>query len=190
MKYKIITPPAAEPVTLDMAKKHCRVEHNLEDDLIQAYIIAAREQAEHRTGRAFVEQTLELALDSFPANAIELPLSPAIDVLSVKYIDLESNEITISDSNYVLDNYGLRNFLVPKINYAWPQALKMPNSVKIQYNAGFGNAAAVPQTVKSWILMAVGAFYEHRELIAHNQTYELPDDFCKALLNPVKVRRV
>lgn len=190
MRYKVITAPSEEPVTLDTAKMQCRVEHNLDDALINGYISAAREQAEHRTGRALITQTLEMVLDTFPDSEIELPLSPAISIVSVKYINTLGNEVTMATNAYALDNYGLRNWVLPASGTEWPDTFEMANAVKIEYTAGFGNASAVPQTVKSWILMAVGAFYEHRELVAHNQTYQLPRDFCDALLDPIKIWRV
>ena len=43
----------AEPVTLEEARLHLRVDHTDEDALIGSLIIAARELAEHETGRVF-----------------------------------------------------------------------------------------------------------------------------------------
>ncbi|MBQ9388560.1 MAG: phage gp6-like head-tail connector protein [Synergistaceae bacterium] len=38
--------PITEPVTLQEAKRHCRIDHDTEDELITTYITAAREWAE------------------------------------------------------------------------------------------------------------------------------------------------
>ena len=43
----------AEPVTLEEARLHLRVDHTDEDALIGSIILAARELAEHETGRVF-----------------------------------------------------------------------------------------------------------------------------------------
>ena len=61
-----ITAPATEPIDLATAKLHCRVDGTDEDTLIAALIVAAREQAEHETGRALVTQTWEQVHDAFP----------------------------------------------------------------------------------------------------------------------------
>ena len=46
MKVRLITPPAAEPVTLDMARLHTRAEAAEDDALLTALIKAARQQGE------------------------------------------------------------------------------------------------------------------------------------------------
>ena len=72
MKYKVITPVATEPVTLAQARLQVRLtddDGTDEDTLLTAYITAAREIAEHYTGRALAPQTLEAALQRFRGNA-------------------------------------------------------------------------------------------------------------------------
>lgn len=48
---KLITAPAAEPITLAEAKLHARADTSAYDSLITALIVAAREECEHITGR-------------------------------------------------------------------------------------------------------------------------------------------
>ena len=49
-------------ITLARAKAHLRVDHDADDDLINAYIGAATEQAEHVLGREIVKVNDEKAL--------------------------------------------------------------------------------------------------------------------------------
>lgn len=68
LQLKLVKPPQVEPVTLALAKQHCRiVATNTDDDaLITQYIQAAREYCEHSTHRAFYNQTWKLTMDHFP----------------------------------------------------------------------------------------------------------------------------
>jgi hypothetical protein len=59
-------PPAAEPVTLDVAKSHLRVSIGDDDGLIAAYITAARESVEAFLARSLVNKGYRQSLDSFP----------------------------------------------------------------------------------------------------------------------------
>ena len=77
-----IAAPASEPLALADAKAHCRVDHTDDDALITALIVAAREQAEHETGRALVTQTWELVHDAFP-EAFVLRKPPVASVTSI-----------------------------------------------------------------------------------------------------------
>ncbi len=54
-----MTEPA---ITLARAKAHLRVDHTADDDLIEAYIGAATQQAEHVLGREIVKVSDENAL--------------------------------------------------------------------------------------------------------------------------------
>ena len=66
MAVKLITPPALEPISLQEAKAHLRVDFGDDDDYISALITAARDFAEGFTRRAFLTQSWLLALDHFP----------------------------------------------------------------------------------------------------------------------------
>ena len=66
MGIRSIARPAEEPVSLDEAKQHLRVDFPDDDALITGLIVAARVAAENICRRAFVTQRWELALDGFP----------------------------------------------------------------------------------------------------------------------------
>ena len=51
-----------EPVTLEEAKLYCRVDHDAEDALIAALIVAARQHAERKTGRVLRASTWEMTV--------------------------------------------------------------------------------------------------------------------------------
>lgn len=192
MALKIITPPAEEPVTLAEAKLHCKIDGSDDDALITGLIVAAREQAENRTGRALVTQTLELALDVFPGAEIELPRIPAQSIVSVKYLDSNAVLQTIDASHYALDNYGSQqNWAMPARDYSWPDTADSANAVKVQYVAGYGAAAAVPASIKAWMLIAIATLYKQRDgVITGTIVAELPHGFYEGLLDAYRVFRL
>jgi hypothetical protein len=78
MALKIKTAPAIEPLSLDEAKLHLRIDSDDEDTYITSLIKAARCYAEQvLASRSFITQTWELWLDAFPdKDFIELPMPP------------------------------------------------------------------------------------------------------------------
>ena len=69
MAVYLIEGPAVEPLSLDQAKAHLRVDIDDDDDLISTLITAAREYCEEFCHRAFITQTWQLLLDHFPGVA-------------------------------------------------------------------------------------------------------------------------
>lgn len=188
MTYTIITPPSVEPVTLADAKHQCRVDYGDDDTLIASMIKSARELAEHRTNRALVTQTCMWVKSGLCGEKIDFPVSPVQSITSITYLDTNGVQQTLPSSVYALDNTGQgKHSLRLKYGQSWPAVLSQFDAVKITFVAGYGNADAVPSSVKQWILMAVNAFYENRSPIVEGQTYELPESFCAGLLNTVKI---
>lgn len=182
-----IAAPASEPLALADAKAHCRVDHTDDDALITALIVAAREQAEHETGRALVTQTWELVHDTFP-EAFVLRKAPIASVTSVKYLDPATGvEQTLDPADTLLDNASEPGYLVPAYGKAWPTARAVPNAVRCRYVCGYGNAAAVPQAIKQWMLLAIGTLYAQRETFASGTVANLPDRFWGSLLDPYRL---
>lgn len=185
MSLKLITAPTAEPVTLTEAKAHLRVIGADEDTYITALIVAARQAAEHITGRALMAQTWELALDAFKAG-ISLPRPPLASITSIKYLNDAGALTTMDASAYLLDDHSEPARLLPAYGATWPATRNQANAVLIRYVAGYANAAAVPQEIKSWILLRIGLLYENREsVVAGVSIAELP--FVDRLLDASKV---
>lgn len=185
-----ITAPATEPITLDDVKLSLRLDASvgaLEDSLLTRLIRSARERAEHITGRAFITQTWGVVLDTFP-DAIELPITPASAVTSVKYLDVNNVEQTLNPADYVLDNFGLTAYIVPAYGKTWPSIYPEINAVRVQYTAGYGNAAAVPECVKDWMYLIVEDAYRNRGATVPDNI--MPHPFLDRILDPVTVLRV
>ena len=165
-----LTPPAAEPLTLAEAKLHLRVDADITDDiLITALIVTARQQAEHRTGRALLTQQWRYSVDTFPSGSLELPLPKLQSVQAVSYLDNNGVRQTLANTEYDVITDELVGSLIPAYGKSWPSCREHPGSVRVDYTCGFGAAADVPQSIKAWMLLAIAAWYENREALASGQ---------------------
>ncbi len=179
MGLKLVTHPAVEPVTLDEAKAHLRLDSNADDAYVSALIAAARERAELFLRRALITQTFEYTLDGFPASpsfifstsVIDLPRPPLQAVESIKYIDTAGAEQTLAPESYVIDASSNE---IGRIALAWTQYWPITrcsiNSVVIRFLAGYGDAPEeVPQVIRQGILIEISNLYENREDIVVGQ---------------------
>lgn len=155
MHYKVHTAVASEPVTLAEARLQCKVDSDdtTHDNLLTALITAAREFAEHYTGRALAAQTLEAALDAFPAeDFIDLPMPPVSAITTVKYDDEAGDEQTMSAADYSLSAYGNARRINLEPDATWPTTIDKADAVRIRYVTG---PAAAPKAVKAAILLHI-----------------------------------
>lgn len=95
----LTTPPAVEPVSIDEAKRHLRIDDDVydDDDLVSALIAAARSYVEEVCGRSLLTQTWRLALPGFPGatgvlgvpvygvDPLSLPGTPVAGSVAFRY---------------------------------------------------------------------------------------------------------
>lgn len=190
MKVKLITAPTLEPVSVEEALAHLRVDFEDDNALIQDLLIAAREKAEEFTWRAFLTQTWDLYLDAFPGSTpnaqsgiwgggrIELPMPPLQSVTGVYYTPDGLSEQTLSAGSYHVDTIGEPGGVVLKMGYTWPSdTLQAVNGVRVRFVAGWATVEDVPKRLVQGIKLILGHFYENREGIMVGQgfsTMELP----------------
>jgi uncharacterized phiE125 gp8 family phage protein len=171
MNLRLITAPAAEPVSVETAKLHLRVDGTADDVLIAAYLKSARELGEGLARRAFVTQTLELVINEWPSGGIlKLPRPPLQSVTSVKYLDVDKVEHTWTD--YVVDERSEPGAIIFK---SFPSdALFESGAIAVRFVAGYGAAAAVPGVFVQGVLLSAAHWYENREAVMDTQLYEIP----------------
>lgn len=168
MALKLITAPADSITDLATAKAHLNVTHTSDDTLIQAYLDAASAHLDGKdgiTGRAMLEQTWELVLDDFPCGPIKLALPPLQSVTSIKYLDDNGTEQTLSTDDYVVDADSEPGWVAPVD--AWPSTYDTVNAVRIRFVAGY---AAVPAPLVAAALLMVGDLYANREAQVTGET--------------------
>lgn len=186
MGYTLLTAPAEEPVTLAEAKAHLRVEHNADDVIITSLIATARQAAEARTGRALITQQWRQTLDAWPiGGVIELARPRLISVQAVSYIDSDGVRQTLDPATYQVVTDTLVGGVQPAYGTAWPSCRETPGSIRVDYTAGYGSAAAVPQPIKAWLLLAIATWYAQREaMVVGDSLAELPSAFWHGLIDP------
>ena len=176
MPLKLISAPTVEPITLPEARAQQRVEHDVDNALIQAFIVSAREQAEHILQRALITQTWERVMDAFPCDgAVELGMPPVQSIVSVKYAAPDGTEQTLDPAAYSLDPEQVPGWLLPARGYSWPSTLDTANAVRVRFICGYGaNGSFVPQSIKDWMHLHVGHFYCNRKAASDKKLEPLP----------------
>jgi uncharacterized phiE125 gp8 family phage protein len=172
-----ITDASSEPITLAEAKLHLRVDGSEEDALITDLIKTVRVACEGECHRTMVTTTWELVLDAF-SPALKLQHPPIIDVVSVKYLDLNGAEQTLDPQDYVLDKEQDPGWIVPAVDKAWPDTYERINAVRVRYRAGY---TTVPAPLKQWMLLHLGHYYKNREASGPGNVAPLP--FAERLLD-------
>lgn len=158
---RTITPPAAEPVSLETVKEHLRIDLDAEDALLESYLASARDKGEQLARRAFITQTLEMIVDTFPQDGILKVMRPPLQsVTSVKYYDSDNVQHTWTD--YIVDADSEPGRII--FNTLPGDALRESGAVVVRFVAGYGATGDdVPGSLKQTILQLVGHWYEHRE---------------------------
>ena len=186
MKYADITvtvPPAEPLVSVTEAKAHVRYTGTAEDTAIAIQLAAALEQCELVARRAFVTQTIEARLWSWPlAGVLPLPRPPLQSVSAVEYTTSDGVKRTMAATDYVvyLTEPG-RLVLKPTAN--WPSGELMPGpSIVVRFVAGYGDAADVPVRYKQAVLLLFGTWFANREHITVGTIAREMPDAVRALL--------
>jgi uncharacterized phiE125 gp8 family phage protein len=164
---EIVTAPSSEPLTTADAKKHLVVDFSDDDDYIDDLVKAARELVEDETRMAVIDTEFKLRLDEIPDNdIIILGKFPVSAIGSVKYYDSDNTLQTVSSSDYYEDI----NPEEARIEFASRPTYKdRIAAIEIVFNAGYANAAAVPEEVKHVIRLLVGEWYENRTDVVHTK---------------------
>jgi len=163
LRLNLKTVPAVEPVTLDEAKLHLRVDSADDNALITALITTARQLAERETKRAFITQTWEMYLDFAPAE-IDIPKPPLQATgLAIKVIDDAAAETVVSATTYDIDASDNSPGRVKlRSGCTWPYHRGFASFV-IEFKAGYGLLATdVPEALKQGILQLLSHLYDNR----------------------------
>lgn len=162
--------PTEEPLTLDEAKAHLRVDasDDTENELIGAYLAAARGFVESWTSTRLVTQTVELRTDDW-ADLERLPVAPLSDISSIAYTTAEGDPATLDGAVYEARLEGLEPLVVLKSRQVWPSR-EAGSLIVVTAQAGYGDAGAQPPEVLAATRLVLGDLYSQRESVAGTPT--------------------
>ncbi len=164
LRWKVTTEATADPITVEDAKHHCRVDTHDDDAYIKSLIEAATTWCENIQGRAYITQTITAKYDAFPGY-FELPRPPLQSVTSITYVDQDGTTQTVDSSTYVVDTHSEPGRITRAYEKEWPYDVRaIENAVVVTYVAGYGAPADVPERIKHAIRLMVAHWYEHREM--------------------------
>jgi uncharacterized phiE125 gp8 family phage protein len=185
MTAALITPPAVEPVSLDDARAHLRIDGSDDDALISSAIVSARAHVEALTRRALVEQGWRVYLDAWPRRRIiRVPVTPLISVDAITVYDGSGDPTTLTTEYYDVDVATGRILMAAGV----PLPTRHLNGIEIDITAGYGATSIdVPTPLRRAVLMLVAHWYEHRGVVGHDMAGSVPPQGFDALIAPYRV---
>ena len=195
MSIKIVSRPGQEPVTLEEAKQHLRVEVAADDALIAALLLAAREWVEGQTGQALVTQTIDWFISYDWHYPLRLPINPVQSVTSVKYLDDDGVQQTLATDQYRVMAHKSDSYIEPAYGVTWPSVYPVGDAIEVRFVVGHIDdtvsppTVAVPFSLRTAVLLLTAHFYENREATSMRRIIETPMS-VEALISPYRHARV
>jgi hypothetical protein len=186
----ILTPPTALPCTAGELMTQLGITPPTDQVMAAALsaqlenlLVAATEDAENYTRRAFMLQTRQLQLDTFPRrdrryaahhhwehvdHAILMPAPPLMAILSFQFTDIDGNTCTVHYDPSLgtapnlpawtyqrsLGTLTLPGRLEPGRYRWWPWAGEGENVVQINFRCGYGGPITVTTTANSAVIQS------------------------------------
>jgi len=189
METVLKTAPVAEPISLDEAKRHARIDidETDHDDYLHDLIVVAREQVEMITWRKLVTQTWYAYLQRWPGgNYIELPFGKLQTGTApiIIYTDVDGTPTTWSSAEYIVDANYQKGRITLADGYTWPNETLYPsNPIRIEFICGYGLAVSVPPQIKHAMKIIVSELFENRETSLIGVSFQEMDTVNNLLSN-------
>lgn len=164
MTSYLLTGPVSEPVSLAEAKAYLRIDDGAEDALVTTLIAAARLHVEGIAGRALLTQSWRLVLDAWPEDRlVRLPVGPVSIITAIRAYDHAGTAHAISLAQF--QTLAGENRLLLPISVAGMPVTRERAGIEVDYVAGFGTAADVPQDLRQALLGLIAHWFEHRDAV-------------------------
>lgn len=176
---QLVTAPTAEPLSLQDALDHLRVDQGVDDAYVTLAITLARQQCETILRRALMTQTWMLSLQNWPGrdyqnwpvsftseldiyykyNYIKIPLPPLQGVTFVKYMNSDGQILCMAFANFtttVPNGYNVITAFEPgrivlPFSQIWPTDILMPGApIQIQFVCGYADLATLQSSFEGF----------------------------------------
>lgn len=169
MTLHLLSPPAAEPVTLANARTWLRIAHTDEDNLVAETIRAARERVEALTGLALITRSWREVLDAWPqrrlsacGQAVRTGAGPLVSVEAVRIYDVYGEVSVWSPDEYRVEP-GDPGRIIAVQPFTLPRPGRRAGGIEIDFTAGFGPAPDdVPAPLREAVLRLIADSYGGR----------------------------
>ncbi len=191
MGLQLTAPPAVEPVTVNEAKAHLRIDHGDEDALIASFIATSRLQIEAALNLALITQSWSWRFDSWPDDkVVRLPLRPVQSIDAVQITAADGTVEPIPPERFLLDGASLPARLVSTAG-AFPRPGAAALGIDVAFTAGYGSAATdVPAPIRQAVLMLTAHWYEHRQAAEFGGVSARIPEAVSVLLMPYRMVRL
>ena len=139
--------------------------YTAEDVYLTSLITAARIYCEEYQSRAYITQSWELALDSWPCRVIDIPKGCLQSIDSIKYTDSNGAITTMTENtDYIYSTRGILGRLTTPYGKPWPSFTPYPiDAIVIEFTCGYGDDATdVPVKIIQALKLLVGHWHFHR----------------------------
>lgn len=162
--------PGVDLLEVADARRHCKIDHNEDDELLRGLIASVTGALEAPAGIlrvCLLKQTWRDTWDAFPpaGEALRLSVEPLLEVSAVEYVaDGETTWTTLAAENYWATSTALGADIELADGASWPDTATRPAAVRVTYTAGYGiQAKDVPQAIVHAARLMVAHYYENRE---------------------------
>ncbi|VVG70938.1 hypothetical protein PAP18089_01910 [Pandoraea apista] len=165
MAGRLVTPPSSEPVGVDESRQWARIDDDVDEGIVALAIKAAREHAEHITGRRFVTQAWALRVRAGQTVALH------------GFVPVQSVKTAAGDD-------------LPWFDDGIPPTVTAVADGELRITCGYGDANVVPSSVKMWIWQRLGFYIENRDSLISGKVVAPPRDYVDGLLDGLEVPRL
>lgn len=185
--------PAVEPITLQDAKAHLRIDTPDEDTLLQSLILTSRLHIEVALGLALITQTWSCFFDRWPTSqgmrglplqpagvlvtvpdglakhyglgdVVTLPLRPVKSVDAIRVYAEDGTFLTLPLAGFTCDLLSTTPRVIRNQMTSTPVPGRRLNGLEFAVTCGFGPTPNdIPAPIRQALLLLVAHWYEHRD---------------------------
>lgn len=164
-----------EPITIAIAKSHCRIDYSDEDSYLADIIARARQESEGLCGRRFGSQAWRLTFDAFDSVKL-IGCGSILEITKVQHRSADGSWVDISPSQYELISTAPSKIEFFS-SFSNPPVVEFSEKLRIDLKCGDPLDAGA----RSWNLLRIASLFENRD------TPPEPSEFMTHLLDAQRI---